>query len=141
MLAQILRVRVGDSVEVDLLEGQHRTVTLPVAATVEDYFGIRAMMDAGALARLMREAPAVNAVQVSVDRNALDAFYAKIKTMPMVSGLALQRVSLANFRDAIALLLTTMASIYAGLAAIIAFGVVYNSARISLSEARAISPA
>jgi putative ABC transport system permease protein len=48
--------------------------------------------------------------------------------------LALQRASLANFREAVALLVTTMASIYTGLAAIIAFGVVYNSARISLSE-------
>ena len=54
--------------------------------------------------------------------------------MPTVSGVALQRVSLANFRETVALLITTMASIYTGLAAIIAFGVVYNSARISLSE-------
>ena len=54
--------------------------------------------------------------------------------MPTVSGLALQRASLANFRESVALLITTMASIYTGLAAIIAFGVVYNSARISLSE-------
>lgn len=134
MLAQILGVRIGDQVEVDLLEGQRRTVTLPVAATVEDYFGIRAMMDAGALARLMRESPAANSVHVSVDRSLLDTFYEKIKAMPMVSGLALQRVSLMNFREAVALLITTMATIYAGLAAIIAFGVVYNSARISLSE-------
>ena len=113
---------------------QRRTVTLPVAATVEDYFGIRAMMDAGALQRLMREGPAANSVHVSVDTSLLDSFYAKIKTMPVISGLALQRVSLENFREAVALLITTMASIYAELAAIIAFGVVYNNARISLSE-------
>ena len=134
MLAQVLGVRVGDEVEIDLLEGQNRTVVVPVAATVEDYFGIRGMMDAGALQRLMREVPAANSVHVSLDRNALDAFYTKIKSMPSVSGLALQPVSLANFREAVALLITTMATIYAGLAAIIAFGVVYNSARISLSE-------
>ena len=48
--------------------------------------------------------------------------------------MALQRASLANFRKTVALLITTMASIYTGLAAIIAFGVVYNSARTSLSE-------
>lgn len=134
MLAQVLGVQVGDEVEIDLLEGQRRTVTLPVAATVEDYFGIRAMMEAGALQRLMRESPAANSVHVSVDTSLLDSFYAKIKTMPVVSGLALQRVSLENFREAVALLITTMAGIYAGLAAIIAFGVVYNNARISLSE-------
>ena len=46
MLAQILGVHVGDFVEVDLLEGQRRTVSLPVTALVEDYFGIRGMMDA-----------------------------------------------------------------------------------------------
>lgn len=134
MLAQVLGVTAGDEVEVDLLEGQGRTVTIPVAATVEDYFGIRGMMDAAALQRLMREAPAANSVHVSLDPNFLDAFYARVKSVPIISGVALQDVSLANFREAIALLITTMASIYATLAAIIAFGVVYNSARIALSE-------
>jgi len=134
MLAQILGVGLGDSVEVDLLEGQRRTVALPIAARVEDYFGIRAMMDAEALARLMREAPAVSSVHLAIDRSRVDSLYDVIKGMPTVSGMALQRVSLANFRESIALLVTTMASIYTGLAAIIAFGVVYNSARISLSE-------
>lgn len=134
MLAQVLGVQVGDEVEIDLLEGQRRTVILPVAATVEDYFGIRALMDAGALQRLMREAPAVNSVHVSLDARLVESFYAKIKAMPVVAGLALQGFSLANFREAVALLITTMATIYAGLAAVIAFGVVYNNARISLSE-------
>ncbi len=134
MLAQILGVTVGDFVEVDLLEGQHRTVTLPVAARVEDYFGIKGMMDAEALARLMREAPAANSVHLSIDPNNLDSLYTAIKSMPTVAGMALQRVSLANFRESIALLVTMMGSIYAGLAAIIAFGVIYNSARVSLSE-------
>lgn len=134
MLGQILGVKAGDFVEVDLLEGQRRTVTLPIAAEVEDYFGLRAMMDADALTQLMREGPTVNGVHISVDTSRLDNLYAAIKGMPTVSGLALQRVSLSNFRDITALLITTMASIYTSLAAIIAFGMVYNSARISLSE-------
>ncbi|WP_087004712.1 ABC transporter permease [Rhizobium sullae] len=134
MLAQILDVEVGDPVEVDLLDGARRTVSLPVTALVEDYFGIRGMMDAEALARLMREAPAVNSVNVSLDQNTRELFYGAIKTLPVVSGLALQRVSLVNFRELIGIFITTMGSIYTGLAAVIAFGVVYNSARISLSE-------
>ena len=134
MLAKILGARVGDFVEIDLLEGQRRTVSVPIAARVEDYFGIKAMMDAETLSRLMREAPAVNSVNLSVDAASLDRLYLAIKGLPTVSGLALQRASLANFREAVALLITTMASIYTGLAAVIAFGVVYNSARISLSE-------
>jgi putative ABC transport system permease protein len=134
MLAQILDVKVGDSVEIDLLDGARRSVTLPVAALVEDYFGIRGMMDADALDRLMREGPTVTSVNLSFDQNQRAAFYAAIKAMPSVSGLALQRVSLVNFRQSVALLITIMASIYTSLAAVIAFGLVYNSARIALSE-------
>lgn len=134
MLAQILGVQVGDDVEVDLLDGQRRTVTLPIAALVEDYFGIRGMMNADALSRLMREAPVINSVHLALDESRLDSLYDTVKELPSVSGLALQRVSLANFRASLAVLVTTMASIYTGLAAIIAFGVVYNTARISLSE-------
>jgi putative ABC transport system permease protein len=134
MLGQILGVRVGDFVEVDLLEGQRRTITLPISALIEDYFGIKGIMNADALARLLREAPTVTSVQISLDHNRLGLLYDAVKRLPTVSGLALQRASLANFRDALAILVTSMASIYTGLAAVIAFGVVYNSARISLSE-------
>jgi putative ABC transport system permease protein len=133
-LADILRARVGDFVEVDLLEGERRTVSLPVTALVENYFGIKGMMDEQALARLMREAPAVNAVNLSFDPTKSELFYAAIKAMPTVSGLALQDMSLVNFRVAVAVFVTTISSIYTGLAAVIAFGVVYNGARISLSE-------
>jgi putative ABC transport system permease protein len=133
-LGKILGVQPGDWVEVDLLEGAHRTVRLPVLALVEDYFGIRGMMDLGALTHLMRESPVVSSVNLSLDDSKKDEFYAAVKTMPTISGVALQRASLANFREAVALIVTTMASIYTGLATVIAFGVVYNNARISLSE-------
>ena len=99
MLAQILGVKVGDVVEIDLLEGARRTVSLPISALVEDYFGIRGMMDAEALGRLMREAPVVTSVNLSFDQNQREGFYAAIKAMPTVSGLGLQRISLANFRQ------------------------------------------
>src|SRR6266581_484555 len=133
-LAGLIDAKAGDVVEIDLLEGQRRTVSLPITALVEDYFGMQGMMDAATLSRLMREAPAVSAVNVSFDTSMAGEFYDAIKRLPTVAGLALQRLSLANFRKEMAVIVTTMATIYTGLAALIAFGVVYNSARISLSE-------
>jgi len=133
-LARILSVNVGDFVEVDLLDGQRRTVSLPIAALVEDYFGIRGMMDLAALGRLMREAPVVSGAHIAFDENKRDVLYESVKRLPTVSALASQGASLASFRATISLLLTTMAGIYTTLAAVIAFGVVYNSARIALSE-------
>ena len=129
------RAASGDTVEIDLLEGARRTVTLPVVALVEDYFGIRGMMDIEALgAADARGARREQRQSQPGRRTGKEHFYAAVKAMPTVSGVALQRVSLANFRKTVALLVTTMASIYTGLAAVIAFGVVYNNARISLSE-------
>ncbi len=133
-LAQILGVHVGDFVEVDLLEGQRRTLSLPVAALVEDFFGLQGMMDFDALARLMREAPAVTSVSMTLDANKLDALYDAVKTIPAVSGMGLQRESLVNFRRLLAPLETKMGIIYAAFAAVIAVGVVYSSALIALSE-------
>lgn len=133
-LAGILGVHVGDFVEVDLLEGQQRTVSLPVAALVEDFFGIQGMMELGSVARLVREAPTVTAVSVMLDDNKIDQFYGAVKAMPAVSGIGVQRLSLLNYRNLLAPLETSMATIYSGFAALIAFGVVYSSARILLSE-------
>jgi putative ABC transport system permease protein len=133
-LAGILGVHVGDFVEVDLLEGQRRTESLPVTALIEDFFGIQAMMDLESLARLMREAPTVTAVNVQLDDNKSDLFYRTVKSMPAVSGVGVQRLSLVNYRTLLAPIETSTATIYSGFAALIAFGVVYSSSRILLSE-------
>lgn len=133
-LGKLLDAGVGDQVELDLLEGRRRTVALPIVALIEDYYGIRAMMDADALARILREKPSADSANVSVDASKRDLLYDALKRMPTVSGLALRNASLANFRSQMAVVITTMASIYTVLAAIIAFGVVYNGARIALSE-------
>ena len=73
-------------------------------------------------------------MNLSFDQNQREALYAAIKSMPSVSGLGLRRSSLFNFRQTTAVIINTMAGIYIGLAVIIAFGMVYNNARISLSE-------
>jgi putative ABC transport system permease protein len=127
-------VSVGDFVEVDLLEGQRRTVSLPVSALIEDFFGIRGMMDMESLNRLMREGPTVTSVSFAMDAISADALYDAIKAMPAVGGMGIQKFSLENYRTLLAPIQTNMAMIYTGFAIIIAFGVVYSSARISLSE-------
>ena len=133
-LGQLLGVGVGDFVEADLLEGQRRTVSIPVSALIEDFFGLQGMMDFDALARLMREAPSVTSVSLDVDARNVEAFYDAVKATPAVGGLGLQREALDNFRRLIAPLESKMGVIYAGFAAVIAIGVVYSSARITLSE-------
>jgi putative ABC transport system permease protein len=134
MLADVLDARPGDMVEIDVLEGDRRQVTAPVTAVVQGYLGLMAFMDIAALNRLLGEGEMITGMHLAFDESQKDALFAQIKETPSASFIALQRVSLAKFRETLARNLLIMVSVYMSLAAIIAFGVVYNFSRISLSE-------
>lgn len=133
-LAKILDAKVGDMVEVELLERNRRMVELPVTAIIEGYLGLTAYMNLPALNRIMREGSLISGVNVLFDTDRQDALYRHLKATPVANFIALQRLSLQKFRDTLAENLLFMVSIYVSLGMIIAFGVVYNFARISLSE-------
>jgi putative ABC transport system permease protein len=125
MLGDILDVAPGDAIE---------TLSVPIAAFVDDTLGLQAYMRADALNRLLGEGATVTAAAVSVDPAAMDRFYAAVKAMPAVAGVALREVALRNFRQTMAETMSLQIFINVMFAGIIAFGVVYNSARVSLSE-------
>ncbi|WP_248304693.1 FtsX-like permease family protein [Breoghania sp. L-A4] len=133
-LARTLGVGIGDNVEIDMLGQTRRTVSLPVTILTEDYIGLQATMEISALSRLLHEAPRVDRTELRIDPARLDALYDEVKATPAFGGIALQAISLANFQAALVIIVTAMASIYTGLAGTIAFGMVYNAVRISLSE-------
>jgi putative ABC transport system permease protein len=133
-LAKILGAKIGDLVEVELLERNRRIVHLPVTGIIEGYLGLTAYMALPAVNRLMREGPLISGVHLLYDTNSQDALFRRLKATPVANFIALQRASLRKFRETLAENLLFMVSIYVTLGMIIAFGVVYNFARISLSE-------
>ncbi len=134
MLGDILGVAPGDVLQVEVLEGRRPVSDVPVAALIEDTLGLQAFMHMEALHRLMREGDVVSGAVVTIDEAALDRFYRDVKLMPVVAGVALRQVTLQNFRDTMAETMNISIFINVVFAGIIAFGVVYNSARVSLSE-------
>ncbi|PLX38985.1 MAG: peptide ABC transporter permease [Hyphomicrobiales bacterium] len=134
MLAKLLEVQVGDIVEIELMEGARRTVEAPVTAIIQSYFGLNAYASIETLNRMMREGALISGVHLSYDSAEEDALFREIKEIPAANFIALLKVSTQKFRDIIGENIHIMVSVYVMLAAIIAFGVVYNSARISLSE-------
>ncbi len=133
-LGRILRAGRGDVVEVELLEGDRRVLRLPVSAVVTGYLGLSAFMDIGGLNNLLNEGPMISGVTISIDGNATSKLFDILKSTPSANFIALQKVSMEKFRSTIAQNIFIMVSVYVSLATIIAFGVVYNFARISLSE-------
>ena len=134
MLGETLGLQAGDEVQVEVLEGRRPTWFLPVASLIDDSMGLQAYMQIDAVRRLLREGAAVSGAYLTVDRRERDRFYRQVKLMPAVAGVGLREVALQNFRDTMAQTMNLQIFFNVGFAAIIAFGVVYNSARVSLSE-------
>jgi putative ABC transport system permease protein len=134
MLGDILGVAVGDTLRVEVLEGRRPMRDVRVAGMVDDALGLQAYMRLEALHRLLREGDVVSGTAVTIDEAERGRFYAAVKAMPAIAGVAMRDEALANFRDTMAEHMDLSIFINVLFAAIIAFGVVYNSARISLSE-------
>ncbi|MGE3175880.1 MAG: ABC transporter permease [Vicinamibacterales bacterium] len=134
MLGEILAVAEGDTIRLEVLEGHRPTLTVPVVSLVDDSLGLQAYMRIDALRRLLREGPVLSGAFLTVDPAARGAFYQHLKMMPAVAGVSLREVTVQNFRETMAETMNMQIFFNVMFAAIIAFGVVYNSARVSLSE-------
>ena len=71
---------------------------------------------------------------MTVDAAERAHFYQSVKAMPAVAGVALREMTLRNFRETMAQSMNLQIFFNVLFAGVIAFGVVYNSARVSLSE-------
>jgi putative ABC transport system permease protein len=91
-------------------------------------------MDLTALNNLMQEGPSVSGAWLKVDESRLSQFYQKVRETPSIAGLSIRKAAMESFTKLIAENIVQMTIANIGFAALIAFGVVYNSARISLSE-------
>lgn len=133
-LARRLEVRPGGWLWVEFLEGKRTRREVLVAGVVNDLIGMSGYMELGALNRFMGEGDLISATAVSIDPSQADAFYASLKEIPLVATVATKETALKTFREESARNILFFTAIVTLFAAAIAVGVVYNSARIALSE-------
>jgi putative ABC transport system permease protein len=134
MLAQALGVEPGDTVTLDVLEGHRPVREVEVAGLVDDIMGLSAYMDLQSLHALMREGDVATGALLLVDAAQEARLSSALKTTPAVAGAGFKRAVLQSFRDVMAANMSVSIFINLIFASIIAFGVVYNAARVSLSE-------
>jgi putative ABC transport system permease protein len=91
-------------------------------------------MEGRALNRLIGEGPAVTSVAITADSAAVDDLYRRLKATPRVASVMLKGATIQSFRDTVMNNLLTMQLFNVMFACVIAFGVVYNTARVALSE-------
>ncbi|MBA4373555.1 MAG: ABC transporter permease [Thermodesulfovibrio sp.] len=133
-LGKMLGIKEGDMLTVEVLEGSRPFLQIRVAGLVKQYIGLMGFMELSALNRLMREGNAISGAYLSIDPLFQAQIYRKLVEAPRVAGAVVRKDEIRNFYETQAealLFFTFIASILGG---IIAFGVVYNTARISLAE-------
>lgn len=133
-LADKLGVRPGDTLRVEVLEGEPRTLELPVAATVREMMGLNAYLDRASLNRALGDADVSTGYVLGVERGREAALLDATKALPRVAGAFSKSTMLRNMEEVSARNVRIMSTILTGFAAVIAVGVVYNNARIALSE-------
>ena len=133
-LANVLEIRPGDVVTLEVLEGHRPVRTLEVTGIVDDIMGLSAYMDITALHEMMHEGNVANGALLLVDSAHEAELASTLKATPAIAGAAFKRAVLQSFRDVMAANMSLSIFINLVFAGIIAFGVVYNAARVSLSE-------
>jgi putative ABC transport system permease protein len=134
MLGERLDVRAGQALQVEVLEGSRPVLNVPVASLVDDTLGLQAYMRIDALHRMLREGDVITGATLTLDPAQTQNFYRKVKLTPAVAGVGMREVALRNFRETMATNMNLSITFNVMFAVIIAFGVVYNAARVSLSE-------
>ncbi|MCC5806018.1 MAG: FtsX-like permease family protein [Opitutales bacterium] len=133
-LADYLGIRPGDSVQVELLEGRRRTLSVPLAGVVEEPIGVSAYMERRAVNRLMREGPAISGAWILTDDEQRDTLFRELRDLARVDGIGLVGDAEAAFRRHLDDTLLAFMGIVLLLSVSIAFAVIYNNARIALAE-------
>jgi putative ABC transport system permease protein len=133
-LAKMLDVGLGERVMIEVLEGRRPVTSTPVTAIIEESIGATAYMEITEVNRLMREGGAMTGVFVRLDPDQAGAFNAAILERPKVASVSLRSAAIDTFQETLEETVTIMMTIYALIGGAIAAGVVYNAARISLTE-------
>ncbi|MGB0922443.1 MAG: ABC transporter permease [Alphaproteobacteria bacterium] len=133
-LAEILNIKAGDMLTVEVREGLRPTLQLPVVEIAESLIGSPAYFELAALNRALKEPGRVSGAFLSIDQSHSDQIYTKLKDMPAIAGVSLRSEVRAAMKKMMDMGAGAMRYVMATIATVITFGIVYNSARIAFAE-------
>lgn len=133
-LADKLQITPGETLGVEVREGRRPVLDIPVVAIAQTLMGSPAYMHINALNRTLNEQQRISGAFLQIDAAFTSEISEKLKARPIVAGVSLKRDS----REAFEKLMNEGAGatryVMAAIAAIITFGIVYNTARIAFAE-------
>ena len=133
-LASLLGLQVGDMVRIEVLEGAQQALEIPLVATVADWVGVSGNMERQALNRWLGEGPTLNGAWLMIDESRREALFDALWERPAIAGIGVVHLAETQIRDFIRESILVMMAVLLLLAGGIAFGVIYNNARLAFAE-------
>lgn len=133
-LADRMRLHRGDLATIEIRENRRRTVTARVIEIVDEPLFNAMYLELGALGRLLGEPETYSGVNLKIDPVRERELYAQLKRLPVAASVDLRRAAIESFRATSDQIVRFTRRVEIVFAIVIAFGVVYNTARIALAE-------
>jgi putative ABC transport system permease protein len=133
-LASKLEVTIGDAIQIKLLDGRRPKVTLPIVDVIDTYIGMPVYIALESLNRIMKEPRQIGMVNILVDENQQKSLFQELKKTPKMSAVMVKEGAIKTFENTMAETILIFISFFTMFACALAFGLVYNSTRIALSE-------
>lgn len=133
-LARLLHLRRGDTLHVELIEEGGTRRAIPIAGVADELVGINIYMDRRALDALLVDRGRVSGAHLRVDGARAAELLASLKATPAIAGAASRQALIDAFDRQMLEGVRISGSIVVAFAIIIGLGVVYNGARVALSE-------
>jgi putative ABC transport system permease protein len=133
-LARILGVRIGDTIDVELLEQGSDLRRIAVVGMFDPMIGQGLYMTRAALNDLLREQGAASGAYLAIVPGQETAVMARLKDFPDIVGSTSRAATIHNIDEQMRESMVFVLTLIISSACVIAVGVVYNSARIALSE-------
>lgn len=133
-LADLLGIAPGDTVVAEVMEGRRPMWNLAVTAVADELMGSQGWMSLPALARRLDDGGTLSGAALRVDPERRRRLYDELRAMPRVAGVTAMGTIRQAFDELMARYMLGFAAALVGFAALMAIGVVYNAARVSLAE-------
>lgn len=133
-LANKLEIAPGETLLIDVRESRRPILQVPVVGVSQTLIGAPAYMELTALNAALEEPGRVSGAYLRIDQAHSTEIYEALKNMPAIAGVSLRQDARRSFQRMMDQGAGAMRYIMAIVAAIITFGIVYNSARIAFAE-------
>jgi putative ABC transport system permease protein len=133
-MAEMIGAKPGDRLIVEALEGTRPVREVVVSGLATEFLGTTPYMEIGSLNRMMEEGRLISGVHLVCDAKEVDQLYRRLKETPQVLGVLVKESAVNNFKKTMAETLLIMVAFQTAFSMVIAFGVIYNAARMAVAE-------